>query len=232
MVTGVTTGFTKSLEISGVGYRAQLQGTKLVLALGYSHPVEVDPPGRHRVPGRDTDAARRLRRRQGARRPDRGPHPLAAEAGAVQGQGHPLRGRADPPQGRQGRQGRGSVRTRPMTNAIPRRAASQAPRHASALRISGSAGAAAAVGLPQREAHLRPGHRRHDRAHAGRRLEPRGRPLPARRRSTSRARVGRALAERAKAAGVSSVVLDRGGYQYHGRVRSLAEGAREGGLDL
>ncbi len=44
MVTGVTTGFTKNLEISGVGYRAQLQGQKLVLALGYSHPVEVDPP--------------------------------------------------------------------------------------------------------------------------------------------------------------------------------------------
>jgi large subunit ribosomal protein L6 len=44
MVTGVTTGFTKNLEISGVGYRAQLQGEKLVLALGYSHPVEVVPP--------------------------------------------------------------------------------------------------------------------------------------------------------------------------------------------
>jgi len=44
MVVGVTAGFTKPLEISGVGYRAQLQGTKLVLALGYSHPVEVDPP--------------------------------------------------------------------------------------------------------------------------------------------------------------------------------------------
>ena len=44
MVNGVATGFTKNLEISGVGYRAQLQGTKLVLALGYSHPVEVDPP--------------------------------------------------------------------------------------------------------------------------------------------------------------------------------------------
>jgi large subunit ribosomal protein L6 len=44
MVTGVTTGFTKNLEISGVGYRAQLQGEKLVLALGYSHPVEVNPP--------------------------------------------------------------------------------------------------------------------------------------------------------------------------------------------
>ena len=44
MVTGVATGFTKNLEISGVGYRAQLQGARLVLALGYSHPVEVDPP--------------------------------------------------------------------------------------------------------------------------------------------------------------------------------------------
>jgi large subunit ribosomal protein L6 len=44
MVTGVTTGFTRALEISGVGYRAQLQGSKLVLALGYSHPVEVTPP--------------------------------------------------------------------------------------------------------------------------------------------------------------------------------------------
>ena len=44
--------------------------------------------------------------------------------------------------------------------------------------------------------------------------------------------VGKAIAERAKAAGVRRVVLDRGGYRYHGRVRSLAEGAREGGLEL
>jgi large subunit ribosomal protein L18 len=44
--------------------------------------------------------------------------------------------------------------------------------------------------------------------------------------------VGRTVAERARAAGVNAVVLDRGGYQYHGRVRSLAEGAREGGLNL
>ena len=44
--------------------------------------------------------------------------------------------------------------------------------------------------------------------------------------------VGRAIAERARKAGVRAVVLDRGGYRYHGRVRSLAEGAREGGLDL
>jgi large subunit ribosomal protein L6 len=44
MVEGVTNGFEKRLEIQGVGYRAQLQGTKLVLALGYSHPVEMDAP--------------------------------------------------------------------------------------------------------------------------------------------------------------------------------------------
>ncbi|MEA2399742.1 MAG: large subunit ribosomal protein [Thermoleophilaceae bacterium] len=45
MVEGVTNGYEKRLEIQGVGYRAQLQGNKLVLALGYSHPVEVEAPG-------------------------------------------------------------------------------------------------------------------------------------------------------------------------------------------
>ncbi|GIW13503.1 MAG: 50S ribosomal protein L6 [Tepidiforma sp.] len=44
MVTGVTTGFTKVLEVQGVGYRAQLQGSALQLALGFSHPVIVSPP--------------------------------------------------------------------------------------------------------------------------------------------------------------------------------------------
>ena len=44
MVTGVTTGFTKVLEVQGVGYRAQMQGSNLQLALGFSHPVVVTPP--------------------------------------------------------------------------------------------------------------------------------------------------------------------------------------------
>src|ERR1700744_2607689 len=43
-------------------------------------------------------------------------------------------------------------------------------------------------------------------------------------------RAGALLAERAKAAGVETCVFDRGGYQYHGRVKALADGAREGGL--
>jgi large subunit ribosomal protein L6 len=44
MVDGVTKGFEKNLELSGVGYRAQKTGTKLTLQIGYSHPVEYDPP--------------------------------------------------------------------------------------------------------------------------------------------------------------------------------------------
>ena len=45
-------------------------------------------------------------------------------------------------------------------------------------------------------------------------------------------KAGGLLAERAKAAGVESVVFDRGGYRYHGRVKALADGAREGGLSF
>ena len=44
MIVGVTEGYTKVLEVNGVGYRAQKQGKKLVLSLGYSHPVEMEDP--------------------------------------------------------------------------------------------------------------------------------------------------------------------------------------------
>lgn len=44
MVVGVTDGFTKTLEVQGVGYRAQMQGSNLQLALGFSHPVVITPP--------------------------------------------------------------------------------------------------------------------------------------------------------------------------------------------
>jgi large subunit ribosomal protein L18 len=58
-------------------------------------------------------------------------------------------------------------------------------------------------------------------------IEPELRKLTA---SEQAKRAGELLAERAKAAGVDTCVFDRGGYQYHGRVKALAEGAREGGL--
>ncbi|HIS74255.1 TPA: 50S ribosomal protein L6 [Candidatus Galligastranaerophilus intestinavium] len=44
VVTGVKEGFTKKLEIQGVGYRAQMQGTAINLQLGYSHPIVIEPP--------------------------------------------------------------------------------------------------------------------------------------------------------------------------------------------
>ncbi|MGR6837443.1 50S ribosomal protein L6 [Syntrophomonas erecta] len=44
MVEGVSQGFERKLELVGVGYRAQMQGKKLVISIGFSHPVELDPP--------------------------------------------------------------------------------------------------------------------------------------------------------------------------------------------
>ncbi|MGI8921307.1 MAG: 50S ribosomal protein L18 [Solirubrobacteraceae bacterium] len=55
-------------------------------------------------------------------------------------------------------------------------------------------------------------------------------PLRALARMEQAERAGKLLAERAQQSGVSEVVFDRGGYRYHGRVKALAEGAREGGL--
>ena len=44
MVVGVSTGYTKKLEVVGVGYKVAMQGTKLVLNLGYSHPINIEQP--------------------------------------------------------------------------------------------------------------------------------------------------------------------------------------------
>jgi large subunit ribosomal protein L18 len=60
-------------------------------------------------------------------------------------------------------------------------------------------------------------------------IEPDLRKLSA---SAQAKKAGELLADRAKAAGVETCVFDRGGYQYHGRVKALAEGAREGGLEF
>ncbi len=100
MVQGVTDGFEKRLEIQGVGYRAQLRGRDLELALGYSHPVSIKAPDgiEFEVPAADPD--RRPRRLQAAGRRDRRADPQAAQARALQGQGDPLRGRVRRPEGR------------------------------------------------------------------------------------------------------------------------------------
>ena len=105
MVVGVTDGFRKQLEIVGVGYRAEAQGSDGIrLALGFSHPVIVKAPAGHLVRGPGADPDRRLRDRQGGRRPGRRRHPLDPQARALQGQGRPLHRRARAAQGREGRE--------------------------------------------------------------------------------------------------------------------------------
>src|SRR5439155_10749692 len=54
MVTGVTDGYKKTLELTGVGYRAQLLGKRLLLQVGFSHPVEVMPPAGVTITGLET----------------------------------------------------------------------------------------------------------------------------------------------------------------------------------
>jgi large subunit ribosomal protein L6 len=99
MVTGVDAGFRRTLELVGVGYRAQMAGSKLTLALGFSHPVEVDPP--EGITFSVEGAARPHRRhRQGSGRTGGGEHPQDAPTRAVPGQGHPLPGRSGAAQGR------------------------------------------------------------------------------------------------------------------------------------
>jgi large subunit ribosomal protein L18 len=57
-------------------------------------------------------------------------------------------------------------------------------------------------------------------------------PLRSLSRAEQSSEAGKLLAERAKSAGIETAVFDRGGYQYHGRVKALADGAREGGLNF
>ena len=100
MVEGVSQGFARNLEIQGVGYRAQLKGPSLELAVGFSHPVTIEPPEgiTFEVPAPTQVVVRGIDKQAVGR--DRRPDPRGASAGALQGQGHPLRGRGRQAQGR------------------------------------------------------------------------------------------------------------------------------------
>ena len=101
MVEGVTKGYEKRLKIEGIGYQARMDKKAVVLTVGYANAIEADAAGGVTVELPDADDDRGQGRGQAEGRPVRGRDPPRPAAGAVQGQGHPLRERAGPPQGRQ-----------------------------------------------------------------------------------------------------------------------------------
>ena len=219
MVEGVTKGFEKHLEIQGVGYRAQLKGAELELAVGFSHPVTIVAARGDLVRGPAADAGDRQGNQQAGRRADGRRDPQGAPARAVQGQGDPLPGRARAEEGREARM-TVSVREARLrrhrrvrgkisgTAERPRLVVFRSNRGIFAQLVDDEAGRtlASASWLQQR-------------SFKGNKTE-------------QAAAVGKALAAEAKKAGVETCVFDRAGYLYHGRVKALAEGAREGGLQF
>ena len=162
LVTGVTEGFTKVLEITGVGYRAAAQGRNLRLQLGYSHDVNIAVPEGLEVKTPDPDHGRDFGQRPAEGRPARRRDPSLAQARALQGQGHQVSRRIYLPQRRQE-----EVAMAKLTLFERRR-----QRVRTSLRKRGGT-RAAPVDPSLRPAHLRPDHRRCRRPHRRLRLDPR-----------------------------------------------------------
>ena len=83
LIAGVTEGFTKKLEITGVGYRAAVQGSNVQLQLGYSHDVTYPDPARHSGGVPEADRDRDHRHRQAEGRPGRRRDQAVQAAGAL-----------------------------------------------------------------------------------------------------------------------------------------------------
>ena len=96
-------------------------------------------------------------------------------------------------------------------------------------KVVGTAARPRLVGLSLQQGDLRPGDRRRHRHDAGGGALGRSRRRRSHKTGVAK-KVGELLAERARAKDIAAVVFDRSGYLYHGRVKALAEGAREGGL--
>ena len=170
MVDGVTTGYRKGIEITGVGYRAQKVGNKLQLNLGYSHPIEIDPPAGHHAsrsrtrPGSPSSASTRS---SSARSPP-GSAPRASRSRTR------ARASATPASrsaARRARPARSAGRSSDPDRQ-PQRGTREAPRaHPPAPR--GHDRAAAPRGVPQPQPHLRPGDRRLVGPNARRGVHPR-----------------------------------------------------------
>src|SRR5262249_22511736 len=175
---------------------------------------------RHFLRGAGADPDRRSWQRQADGRPDGRRDPQGAPAGALQGQGHSLPRRAGAQEGRKESMSKHTTREARQrrhrrvrgkvagTAERPRLAVFRSNRGIFAQLIDDDSGrtlaSASWLGVT---------------AHGGNKTD-------------QASAVGKALAEAADKAGVTSCVFDRGGYLYHGRVKALAESAREGGLQF
>ncbi|CAI8014316.1 50S ribosomal protein L6, partial [Geodia barretti] len=89
-VTGVSAGFKKELDIVGIGYRAEVTGQRLTLALGYSHPVIFEVPAGIAGRGGESDPSGGVRGRPPGGGADRRGHSQPPQAGSVQAEGDPV----------------------------------------------------------------------------------------------------------------------------------------------
>ncbi len=229
LVVGVTKGFEKKLEISGVGYKAAVAGKNLQLSLGYSHDVIYPIPAGVTIVDAEADGNHGRRHRQAAGRPGRGGNSRLSAAPS------PTRARASntPANSSSARKGRRSKGQEPWPGrTIPRSAA----RRASAATIRRTRAAVRVFSVFRSSAQIYAqviDDAKGVTLAAASSLEKTMREeLKTGANIDAARRIGKEIAERAKKAGVDKVVFDRGGYMYHGRVKALAEGAREGGLDF
>jgi hypothetical protein len=229
MVTGVTEGYEKKMEIVGTGYRVLAKGSNLEFALGYSHPITVEPPGRHH-----------LRRRE--------PHPLLGQGidkqqvGEVAANIRKLR-KPDPYKGKGVRYaGEQSAARSERLGSKPwldHQARQEQVRRTGRRHLRGRKKIAAPPSVRASSchalgpAHLRPGRRRHRGQDPGVGLDDGGDLRAFEGDKTAKAKkVGELVAERAKAAGIEAVVFDRGGNKYHGRSPPSPTALARAGLTL
>ena len=216
MVVGVSEGFKKELEINGVGYRAAKEGKELVMNLGYSHPVKVaeidgitiDVPSQNKVviSGPDKQKVGQFAAEVREKRP---PEPYKGKG--IKYVDEVIRRKIKRPNTNAQRLKRHKrVRAKVFgTPERPRLNVFRSEKNIYAQVIDDVAGnTLVAASTLDKEIEGNGGNKTAARA------------------------VGKLVAERCKAKGIDTVVFDRGGYLYHGRVAELAEGAREGGLEF
>ena len=223
MVKGVHDGYSKSLDIVGTGYRAQMKGKGIEFSLGYSHTITVNPPegitlelpnpNQVIVKGTDKQAVgqvaaniRKLRapepyKGKGIKYSDEVIRRKAGKAGKIFGKG------------KKAALKRRHARIRKRISGTaerPRLVVTRSNRHMVAQIVDDNAGKTLVS-----ESTLMADFADFQ----GTKTE-------------AAKKVGELLAKKAKDAGITTVVFDRGGNMYHGRVAAVAEGAREGGLAL